>query len=163
MSNEINTEIESYLTFKLEEEIFAVNVEKVIEIQELRQITKVPKTPLYMKGVVNLRGSVLPVIDTRIKFGLSQLVETVNTCILVLKIELESDTILLGLLVDSVQEVLELNASQISAPASIGNKYKSEFIIGMGKIKEEFVMLLDIDKIFSVDDIVNVQQTVPGN
>jgi purine-binding chemotaxis protein CheW len=160
MSNEINTAIESFLTFKLEEEIFAVNVEKVIEIQELRQITKVPKTPSYMKGVVNLRGSVLPVIDTRIKFGLSQIVETVNTCILVLKIEIEEDTILLGLLVDSVQEVLELSSSQINPPPSIGSRYKSEFITGMGKINEDFVMLLNIDKIFSVDDIVNVQQTL---
>ena len=163
MSNEINTEIESFLTFKLEEEIFAVNVEKVIEIQELRQITKVPKTPAYMKGVVNLRGSVLPVIDTRIKFGMSQIVETVNTCILVIKIEIEKDSILLGLLVDSVQEVLELSSSQINPPPSIGSRYKSEFIIGMGKIKEDFVMLLDIDKIFSVDDIVDVQQTAAIN
>ncbi len=160
MSNEINTAVESFLTFKLEEEIFAVNVEKVIEIQELKQITKVPKTPSYMKGVVNLRGSVLPVIDTRIKFGLSQIVETVNTCILVLKIEIEEDTILLGLLVDSVQEVLELSSSQINPPPSIGSKYKSEFITGMGKINEDFVMLIDIDKIFSVDDIVHVQQTI---
>ncbi|HVD97480.1 MAG TPA: chemotaxis protein CheW [Cytophagaceae bacterium] len=159
MSNETNIEIESFLTFKLGEEVFAVKVEKVMEIQELKQITKVPKTPSYMKGVVNLRGNVLPVIDTRIKFGLSQIVETVNTCILVLKIEMENDFILLGLLVDSVQEVLELPASQINPPPSIGSKYKSDFIIGMGKIKDDFIMLLDIDKIFSVDDIVEVQQT----
>ncbi len=160
MKNEIQLEIESFLTFKLEEETFAVNVEKVIEIQELRQITKVPKTPAYMRGVVNLRGSVLPVIDTRIKFGLSQIEETVNTCILVLKIELENDTILLGLLVDSVQEVLELPSSQINPPPSIGSRYKSEFITGMGKINDNFIMLLDIDKIFSVDEIVSVQQTL---
>jgi purine-binding chemotaxis protein CheW len=160
MSNDIIIQTESFLTFKLEEEIFAVNVEKVIEIQELRQITKVPKTPVYMRGVVNLRGSVLPVIDTRIKFGMSQLTETVNTCILVLKIEIENDSILLGLLVDSVQEVLELTSAQITPPPSIGSKYKSDFITGMGKLNENFVMLLDIDKIFSVDDIVNVQQTV---
>jgi purine-binding chemotaxis protein CheW len=160
MSININTEVESFLTFKLQEEIFAVKVEKVIEIQELKQITKVPKTPSYMKGVVNLRGSVLPVIDTRIKFGLSQTVETVNTCILVLKIEIDQDTILLGLLVDSVQEVLELLSSQINPPPRIGNKYKSEFITGMGKINDNFIMLLDIDKIFSVEEIVNVQQTM---
>jgi purine-binding chemotaxis protein CheW len=160
MSININTEVESFLTFKLQEEIFAVKVEKVIEIQELKQITKVPKTPSYMKGVVNLRGSVLPVIDTRIKFGLSQTVETVNTCILVLKIEIDNDSILLGLLVDSVQEVLELQASQINPPPSIGNKYKSEFLTGMGKINDNFIMLLDIDKIFSLEEIVNVQQTI---
>jgi purine-binding chemotaxis protein CheW len=160
MSTNINTEIESFLTFKLQEEVFAVKVEKVIEIQELKQITKVPKTPSYMKGVVNLRGSVLPVIDTRIKFGLSQTVETVNTCILVLKIEIDNDSILLGLLVDSVQEVLELQASQINPPPSIGNKYKSEFLTGMGKINDNFIMLLDIDKIFSLEEIVNVQQTI---
>ncbi len=160
MSNEINTSIESFLTFRLAEETFAVSVEKVIEIQELKQITKVPRTPSYMKGVVNLRGSVLPVIDTRIKFGISQTSDTVNTCILVLKIELENDSILLGLLVDSVQEVLELTSSQINPPPSIGNKYKSEFITGMGKVNDEFIILLDIDKIFSVDDIVTVQETM---
>jgi purine-binding chemotaxis protein CheW len=160
MSNKINTETESYLTFKLDEEIFAVNVEKVIEIQELKQITKVPKTPSYMRGVVNLRGSVLPVVDTRIKFGLSQTIETINTCILVLKIEMEEDSILLGLMVDSVQEVLELKDSQINPPPGIGNKYKSEFITGMGKVEDDFIMLLDIDKIFSSDDIIHVQETL---
>jgi purine-binding chemotaxis protein CheW len=110
--------------------------------------------------VVNLRGSVLPVVDTRIKFGLSQTIETINTCILVLKIEMEEDSILLGLMVDSVQEVLELKDSQINPPPGIGNKYKSEFITGMGKVEDDFIMLLDIDKIFSSDDIIHVQETL---
>jgi len=152
MSIETNL-TQSYLTFKLEDELFAVNVSKVLEIQEVRQITKVPRTPSYMRGVLNLRGSVLPVIDIRIKFGMSKTIDNVDTCILVLNIEMDNDKLTIGALVDSVQEVIELDDRHIGPSPSIGTKYKSEFIKGMIKLNEKFIMLVDLDKIFNSEEM----------
>src|SRR5687768_17514595 len=104
---------QSYLSFKLGEEIFAANVEKVLEILEVTKITKVPKSPAYMRGVINLRGNVLPVIDTRQKFNMPHTEDTVNTCIMVLNIHMDGDKLILGALVDAVQEVLEISQDQI--------------------------------------------------
>jgi purine-binding chemotaxis protein CheW len=153
MKQEINLSVDSYLSFRLEEETFAVNVAKVLEILEVPHMTKVPKSPEYMRGVINLRGTVLPVIDTRIKFGLTATAYTVNTCIVVLNVAIEGESLVLGALVDSVQEVLEIDEEQIKPSPSIGAKYKSEFIRGMVKLDEHFVMLLDIDRVFSSDEI----------
>jgi len=153
----------SYLTFKLGDELFAAHVSKVINILEMLRITEVPKAPAYMKGVINLRGSVLPVIDTRIKFGMSPTVYSVNTCIIVLSIEMEEDTVLAGGLVDSVQEVLEIEAENILPSPSIGNKYKTEFITGMVKYNDQFIMILDVDKVFSADDITNLREATALN
>lgn len=141
----------------MSEELFAINVSKVINILEIRQITKVPKTPVYMKGVINLRGTVLPVVDLRIKFGLPEKENTVDTSIIVLNIEKDGETIMLGTLVDAVREVLELKDDEIAPSPSIGTKYNSGFIQGMYRMEEHFIMILDIDKIFSVDDIVDVK------
>jgi purine-binding chemotaxis protein CheW len=145
--------INSYLTFKLGEEIFGANVSKVLNILEMTKITKVPKAPNYMKGVINLRGSVLPLIDTRIKFDMPETEYTTNTCILVLDIDLGGEPVHVGALVDSVQEVIEIDAAQILPPPSIGSKYKSEFIEGMAKINDEFIMLLNMDLIFSNNEL----------
>jgi purine-binding chemotaxis protein CheW len=153
MKQEINLSVDSYLSFRLEEETFAVKVAKVLEILEVPHITKVPRSPTYMCGVINLRGTVLPVIDTRIRFGLTATIYTVNTCIVVLKVDIEGEPLVLGALVDSVQEVLEIGEDQIKPSPSIGAKYKSEFIRGMVKTDEHFVMLLDLDRVFSSDEI----------
>ncbi|MBN2612867.1 MAG: purine-binding chemotaxis protein CheW [Bacteroidales bacterium] len=158
MNNEVNTQVKSYLTFKLGDEVFAANVSKVLNILELTKITKVPKAPAYMKGVINLRGSVLPLIDTRIKFGMSETEFTNNTCILVLDIILSGESVRIGALVDAVHEVLEIDDSQILPPPSLGSKYKSEFIDGMVKLGEEFIMLLNVELIFSTDDILNLKE-----
>lgn len=147
------TKINSYLTFKLGDEIFGANVAKVLNILEMTKITKVPKAPAYMKGVINLRGSVLPLIDTRIKFDLGETEYTPNTCILVLDIDLNGEPVHVGALVDSVQEVLEIDDSQIQPPPSIGSKYRSEFIEGMAKINDDFIMLLNMDLIFSTSEL----------
>jgi purine-binding chemotaxis protein CheW len=144
---------DSYLTFKLGEETFGANVSKVLNILEMTKITKVPKSPGYMKGVINLRGSVLPLIDTRIKFDMPETEYTANTCILVLDIDMNGESVHVGALVDSVQEVIEINETQIQPPPSIGSKYKSEFIEGMAKINEEFIMLLNMDLIFSSSEL----------
>jgi len=152
-------QINSYLTFKLGNELFAAHVGKVLNILELTRITEVPKAPAYMKGVINLRGSVLPVVDTRIKFNMSPTQFSKNTCIIVMNLNIDGEEVELGALVDSVQEVIEIQKDQIKAPPSIGAKYKSEFIIGMIKLDEQFVMLLNIDKVFSSDDIIQIQES----
>lgn len=145
--------INSYLTFKLEDEIFGANVSKVLNILEMAKITKVPKAPNYMKGVINLRGAVLPLIDTRIKFDMGETNYTTNTCILVLDIDMAGESVHVGALVDSVQEVIEIDEASIQPPPSIGSKYKSEFIEGMAKINDDFIMLLNMDLIFSTDEL----------
>ncbi len=154
------TKIQTYLSFKMSEELFAINVSKVINILEMRHITKVPKTPTYMKGVINLRGSVLPVVDLRIKFGLPEVENTVDTSIIVLNIEKEGEIVTLGVQVDAVREVLELKDEEIAESPSIGTKYNSGFIQGMYRMDEHFIMILDIDKIFSIDDIIDVKEQI---
>lgn len=151
--NESLHKINSYLTFKLGEETFGANVSKVLNILEMTKITKVPKAPNFMKGVINLRGAVLPLIDTRIKFDMGETEYTTNTCILVLDIEMGGEAVHVGALVDSVQEVLEIDSANILPPPSIGSKYRTEFIEGMAKINDNFIMLLNMDLIFSSTEL----------
>ncbi len=153
MSTEKKSKINSYLTFKLGNEYFAANVSKVLNILEMTKVTKVPKAPAYMKGVINLRGSVLPLVDTRIKFDMPETEYTTNTCILVLDIFLNNESVHVGALVDSVQEVLEIDDLNIQPPPSIGTRYRSEFIEGIAKVDEEFIMILNMDLIFSTDEL----------
>ena len=147
-----------YLTFKLDEETFALDVAKVREILDFTDITKAPQTPDFMRGVINLRGSVVPVVDMRLKFGMSMTEKTVNTCIVVVEVATEGETTVLGALADSVQEVIELDPDQIEPAPRIGTKLKTDFIRGMGKHDEGFIMILDIDKVFSSDEITLVQE-----
>lgn len=143
----------SYLSFRLGDEIFAANVSKVLNILEMTKITKVPKAPAHMKGVINLRGTVLPVIDTRVKLGLTPTDVTVNTCILVLEVDVEGEILQVGALVDAVSEVLEIESEEILPPPSIGNRFKSDFITGVYKLNDEnFIMIFDLDKLFSVNE-----------
>jgi purine-binding chemotaxis protein CheW len=159
MSAEKKNSINSYLTFKLGNEFFAANVSKVLNILEMTKVTKVPKAPAYMKGVINLRGSVLPLVDTRIKFDMPETEYTANTCILVLDIILNNESVHVGALVDSVQEVLELDDANIQPPPSIGTRYRSEFIEGVAKVEEEFIMILNMDLIFSTDELSLLRET----
>jgi purine-binding chemotaxis protein CheW len=151
------TETVQYLTFKLAEEVFALDVAKVREILEFTSITKVPQTPEFMRGVINLRGGVVPVIDLRLNFGMTRTEQTINTCIIVVEVSLDGEVIVLGILADSVQEVVDMEPDHIEPAPHIGTKLNTEFIKGMGKINDDFVMILDIDKVFSVDDLLAVQ------
>lgn len=146
-------ETTQYLTFNLADEIFAVDVGRVREILEITSITKVPQTPDFMRGVINLRGSVVPVIDMRLKFGMTETERTVNTCIIVVEVTMDGETIVLGSLADSVQEVIEMEPDHIEAAPHIGTHLNTEFIKGMGKHDGRFVMILDIDKIFSEQEL----------
>jgi purine-binding chemotaxis protein CheW len=151
------TETVQYLTFKLAEEVFSLDVAKVREILEFTSITKVPQTPEFMRGVINLRGGVVPVIDLRLNFGMTCTEQTVDTCIIVVEVSLEGEVIVLGVLADSVQEVVDMEPDHIEPPPHIGTKLNTEFIKGMGKINNDFVMILDIDKVFSSHDLLAVQ------
>lgn len=151
------TETTQYLTFRLDEEVFALDISKVREVLDYTNITKVPRTPEFMRGVINLRGNVVPVVDMRLKFGMTMTERTVNTCIIIVEITLDGDTTILGALADSVQEVIELGAEQIEPAPRIGTRLRTEFIRGMGKRDEQFVIILDIDKIFSADELSLVQ------
>ena len=146
-----------YLTFTLDDEVFAVDVARVREILEITNITKVPQVPDFMRGVINLRGCVVPVIDLRLKLGMQEIAQTVNTCIIVVEVELDGENTVIGALADSVQEVIEMEPSQIEEAPHIGTHLKAEFIRGMGRHDARFVMILDIDKVFSVSEMTVVQ------
>ncbi len=152
------TETTQYLTFKLGDEVFALDIAKVREVLDFTSVTKVPRTPEFMRGVINLRGNVVPVVDMRLKFGLTKTEKTVNTCIIIVEISLDGDTTVLGALADSVQEVLDLGPDQIEPAPKIGTRLRTDFIKGMGKRNEQFIIILDIDKVFSVDELSLVQE-----
>src|SRR5208283_6208451 len=118
------TETTQYLTFELEDEVFALDISKVREVLDFTTVTKVPRTPEFMRGVINLRGSVVPVVDMRLKFGMSKSEKTVNTCIVVAEVTTEGETTVLGALADSVQEVIELEPAQIEPAPRIGTKLR---------------------------------------
>ncbi|MEI7671844.1 MAG: chemotaxis protein CheW [Syntrophales bacterium] len=154
------TETTQYLTFKMADEIFAVDVVKIREILDFTPATKVPGTPDFMRGVINVRGNVVPVVDMRMKFGLSETQRTVDTCIVVMEIAVEEDRTVLGALVDSVQEVFELEAALIVPPPKIGSRWRAEFIKGIGKRNNELIIILDIDRVFSGQELGVLQEAV---
>ncbi len=153
MSVAENTEASQFLTFKLAEDIFAIDVVMAKEVLDFADVTKVPQTPGYMLGVINLRGSVVPVIDMRLKFGIEETDMTRDSCIIVVEVDVEGEPVTVGALADSVQEVMDMTESQIEPPPRIGTRLNTEFIKGMGNLGEKFVIILDINKVFSADDL----------
>ena len=141
-----------YLTFGLGEEVFALETGAVREVIELVSVTRIPKTPPYMRGVINLRGHAVPVVDLRIKFDMPKVADTVNTCIIIVDVEVEGENCYMGAIVDSVREVFEMTNDQINPPPRMGTSIRADFIRGMGKQNEEFIMILDIGKVFSPED-----------
>jgi purine-binding chemotaxis protein CheW len=155
------TETALYLTFKLGDEVFAIDVARVREVLDLSPITKVPQAADFMRGVINVRGSVVPVVDLRTKFGMAPVESTLDTRVVVMEISVEGEQIELGGLADSVHEVLELEAGQIEPPPRIGAKWRTEFIRGIGKRDDQFIIILDIDRVFSADELTMIQATDP--
>lgn len=153
MSNTETNTARQYLTFKLGEEVFGVDVAQVREILDYIKITKIPQTPDFMCGVINLRGNVVPVVDMRLKFKMEKIERTVDTCIVVVEVTIDDVKTILGALVDSVQEVFELENKDIEPAPKIGTRLKTEFIKGMGKQDKKFIILLDIDKVFSAEEL----------
>lgn len=151
MSEQENEHCNQFLTFVLCDEIFALDISKVCEVLDCADITRVPQAPDYMCGVINLRGSVVPVVDMHCKFNLDASARTVNTCIIIIEVELDGEKTVVGAVADSVREVVDLEADQIVAPPRIGTKLNTEFIRGMGKHLDGFVIILDIDQVFKCD------------
>jgi purine-binding chemotaxis protein CheW len=138
-----------YLTFALDREIYGLVILKVQEIIQMQDITVVPNMPCYIRGVINLRGKVIPVVELRLKFGLETTEDTERTCIIVVQVRSRSGEVTMGIIVDEVSEVLDIAASSLEEAPSFGGTVDTEFIRGMGKIDKTVVMLLDIDKVLT--------------
>lgn len=161
MSVDSITETRQYLTFKLDHEVFALDVATVREVLDFTTVTKIPRTPEFMRGVINLRGSVVPVVDLRLAFGMSATEKTVNTCIIVMEVRLEGEATIVGALADSVEEVIDLEPEQIESAPKLGTSIKTDFIRGMGKRDTHFLMILDIDRVFSADQLIELRSAAP--
>jgi purine-binding chemotaxis protein CheW len=144
-----NNRAGKYLTFRLANEEYGLEILKVREIIGLMDITKVPKTPYYIRGVINLRGKVIPVVDLRLKFEMDAIQDTEETCIIVVDIAGETGSILMGILVDAVSEVLDIQAEEIEDPPTFGAGLDTRFILGIGKVKNTVKLLLDIDRVLT--------------
>lgn len=152
----VNTKAEragKYLIFQIGKEEFGVRVLTVREIMGILDITSVPHTPAYIKGVINLRGKVIPVVDLRLKFGMPELAYTPRTCIIVVQVQAGDTTVLMGLVVDGVAEVLTLAEPDIEDTPDFGNGIGTGYLLGMAKIKGKVKILLDIDEVLSTQDL----------
>lgn len=152
------SEVEQLLTFKLDDEVFAIEIARVREVLEYTQLTRVPRTPDFVRGVINLRGNVIPVVDLRRMFSMGSTEASVNACIIIVEVEMEGEEMVLGVLADSVQEVLELPRSQIEKPPKFGARLKNEFLRGMGRREDHLLMILSIDEVFSDSELGAVKE-----
>lgn len=166
MTDAVTHPSSQYLTFRLDREVFAVEIARVREVLELSTITKVPRTPDFVRGVINLRGNVVPVVDVRRKLGMSDTERTVDTCVVITEVALDGErtVTVLGALVDAVQEVIDLDVGSIQPAPKVGNVGKlgevgnigtggdTGAVRGMGRYEDRFLIVLDIDRIFSADD-----------
>ena len=160
---EHDEEAVQYLTFKLDGESFATEISKVREVLEYTQVTPVPRSPEFMQGVINLRGSVVPVVDLRLQFGMSAAEQTVDTCIIIIEVNIEGTSTVLGALADSVQEVIDLKPEQLEPAPSFGTRVDNNFVQHMGKLEDRFVIVLDMNKVFSLEQINKVEKTSAEN
>ncbi|WP_031480559.1 chemotaxis protein CheW [Maridesulfovibrio frigidus] len=151
-----------FLTYILGKEIFALDISTVREVLELTNITSIPRTPNFMKGVINLRGRAVPVMGLRSKLGMGEIKHTVNTCIIIVEVNLEDEFIVIGVLVDSVREVIEMTPESIEPPPRMGTSVHTDFITGMGRQNDEFIMILNIDGIFSAEELAGAVQQSEG-
>jgi len=149
-----------YLTFQLGNEEFGIRVLKVREIMGIQEITAVPQTPVHIKGVINLRGKVVPVIDLRLKFGLTAAEYTQRTCIIVTQVHGEAGALLMGIVVDGVSEVLNLTGGEIEDTPDFGEAISTEYLLGMAKVKGKVKILLDIDKVLSSQELHNIKALI---
>jgi len=151
-----------YLTFALGDEEYGLEILKVREIIGYMDITAVPRTPHYVKGVINLRGQVIPVVDLRAKFNMESTEATEKTCIIVVEIAHQAGSVSTGIVVDQVSEVLDIAGKNIEEPPSFGTDVDTDFILGMGKIEDSVKILLDIDKVLG-GDVASIVETVEAD
>jgi len=157
--NAVITEAAQYITFRLGDELFAIVVSHVREVLEIGRVTQVPTAPEYMRGVVNVRGKAIPVVDLRRRFGLPPAPDTLNTRIVVMELVLDGEPTVVGGVADSVHEVIELEPSQIEPPPRIAMRWRTEFIRGMGRRGDDFIIILDIDAVFSSEEIALARES----
>lgn len=148
--SEVDKRSGKYLTFVLGNEDYGLDILRVREIIGVMEVTAVPQTPTFVKGVINLRGKVIPVIDLRLKFGMEERELTKETCIIVVDVQ----NTLMGIIVDTVNEVLDISDGQIEDPPRFGTNVDTDFILGMGKIENHVKILLDIEKVLSSEELV---------
>ena len=148
-----------YLTFSLSGEEYGIGILQVKEIIGMMSITSVPRTPNFVKGVINLRGKVIPVVDLRLRFSMPEADYTDRTCIIVVEIIGNSGEFVTGIVVDSVSEVLNIRAEEIEPPPSFGTSLNTEYILGMAKLEGGVKILLEIDKVLSAGDIAVLEKT----
>ncbi len=158
MATEVQSGSQRFLTMTLGDELFAIDIFSVREILDYTEITRIPQTPEFMRGVVNVRGSAVPVIDLRMKFGLGQVERTLNTRIVIVEIKRDDAVSVMGALADSVKEVLELETDRIDPPPRMGAAVRADFIRGIGKHGDRFLLVLDVDKVFSSDEFLDLAQ-----
>jgi purine-binding chemotaxis protein CheW len=159
MDTAANSEVNQFLTFVMENEQYAFRVSHVREVLTVPKLTKIPRMPDYMKGVVNIRGSVIPIIDLKKKFGMGDTQLTTDTAIIVVEICMEnegseSEILHLGIFADSVKKVIAIQESEIEPPPKIGSKVKATFIEGMGHSENDFIVILNITEILSAEDYI---------
>jgi purine-binding chemotaxis protein CheW len=147
---------DQYLTFTLAQETFAIEIVKVREVIDYVHVTRVPRMPAFLRGVINLRGSVVPVIDLRLILDMPCAENTVDTCVIIAEVMMDGEALHLGMLADSVQEVIDIDPSQIDPPPKLGSMLNTDFIHGMGKRDEGFFIILNIDRVLSVDEMESI-------
>jgi purine-binding chemotaxis protein CheW len=147
-----------YLTFRLGEEVFALDIVQVREVLDYTAITRVPRMPEFMRGVINLRGSVVPVVDLSARFGRKSTALTRRTCIVIIEVVSDQEKQVVGVVVDAVNEVLEIPQEQIEPPPAFGAKIRTDFIRGMGKVASKFVIILNVGNVLSIDDLALLEQ-----
>ena len=152
------TKLGKYLTFKLNEEEYGIGILKVKEIIGIMTITSVPRTPEFLKGVINLRGKVIPIVDLRLKFSIEAIPYTERTCIIVVEIDSNDATVLIGIVVDAVSEVLNIKEADIEETPTFGTELDTEYILGMAKMEGSVKILLNIDKVLSPKEIEGLEK-----
>lgn len=158
----MNGEQRIYITFKMGDELFAIDVQYVREVIDLSPIARVPTAPAHLRGVVNVRGKAVPVVDLRRKFGLPDCPATVHSRILILDLSVDDESYVVGGLADSVHDVIELSAKDLAPPPRLAARWRSEVITGLAQRDGEFVMMLDVQRVFELDDLTALQAVPEG-
>jgi purine-binding chemotaxis protein CheW len=147
---------QQYLTFFLADEEYAVGIQRVKEIIEYTAITKVPKVPVWIRGVINLRGNVVPVVDLAVRFGMDERPVTKTTCIVIVEVQQESERAVMGVIADAVNQVIDLAPKDIEEPPAFGTRVRLEYLFGMGKLGKKFALILNIDSVLSAAELLTV-------
>ncbi len=149
---------QQYLTFLLAGEEYAIGILKVKEIIEYDTVTVVPQTPKWIRGVINLRGSVVPVVDLAVKFGMEERAVTRTTCIVILEGQLENQNTTMGIVADSVNQVVDLTADDIREVPEFGTRVQVNYLLGMAQMSKKFALLLDVDKVLSTEELLSLNE-----